>query len=346
MGCVLLAVSPCALVGVVNAGYQVLGASRRQGLERLPGWLGEGLAVLGLPAAPESVAACLLVGLGRALPMLAVAGGIAWAWARLFARLRGRASSEAIPVVVVLFALSLPPAIPLWQVALGISFAVVVGLEIFGGTGRNVVNPALAGLAFLYFTYPASFSGEGVWVGVAGADGTTVLRAASEGGLAALGAGSIRWIDTLVGLEPGALGETSALACLAGGVLLVYARLASWRVLAGGVLGLAITAELSNALADATRPLRGLAWHWHLTTGSFAFGLVFLATDPVTSAVTAAGRWAYGALIGFLVVVVRVFNPAHPEGVMVAILLANVLAPLLDRAVVWRHGLRRRRRLG
>ena len=234
----------------------------------------------------------------------------------------------------------------MWQAVVGISFGLVVGMEIFGGTGRYVFHPVLVGLAFLYFTYPASFSGEGVWVGVPGADGTTVLRAASEGGLAALGAGSIRWIDTLVGLEPGALGETSALACLAGGVLLVYARLASWRVLAGGVLGLVITAELSNALADATRPLRGLAWHWHLTTGSFAFGLVFLATDPVTSAVTAAGRWAYGALIGFLVVVVRVFNPAHPEGVMVAILLANVLAPLLDRAVVWRYGLRRRRRLG
>lgn len=346
MHCVLWAVAPCALVGVANAGYQALWAAQRQGLEPLPGWRGEWLRALGLAPSPESALACMAYGLACALPVLAVAAGVGWAWVQLFERLRGRSSGEALPVVVVLFALMLPPTIPLWQVMLGISFAVVVGLEIFGGTGRNVANPALVGFVFLYFSYPASFSADGIWVAMEGATSATVLGALAEGGFPAVQADGMTWERTLMGWEPGGLGETSALACLAGAALLVYARVASWRVIAGGFLGLVTTAALSNALGDPGRPQIGLPWYWHLTVGSFAFGIVFLATDPVTSAATAPGRWAYGALIGFVAVLVRVFNPAHPEGVMMAILLGNVLAPLLDHVVLRVHGLRRRRRLG
>jgi Na+-transporting NADH:ubiquinone oxidoreductase subunit B len=344
--CLLWAVAPCALLGVANAGYQALAAADLYGIDELPEWQLGALEALGLEAWPESAVACGVVGLMRAVPILAVAAGVGWAWTRVFARVRGRSASEALPAVVVLFALMLPPAIPLWQVAIGISFAVVLGLEVFGGTGRNVVHPALVGVALLYFAYPASFSGEGVWVGLPGVEAPPVLSAVAAGGLDAVAEAEITWLDTFLGREPGALGETSVLACLAGAALLLYAGLASWRILAGGVLGLAAAAALANAFGDPARPEVGLPIHWHLTAGGFAFGLVFVATDPVTSAGTAAGRWAYGVLIGFLVVLVRVFNPAHAEGVMMAILLANVAAPLLDHVAVRAHGLRRRRRRG
>ena len=345
LGCVLLAVLPCALVGVVNAGHQALLVAGDRGPTAPSGWRGDLLGVLGLAPEPESTAACAVYGLACALPMLAVALGVSRAWQQLFARVRGRVPSEAVPVVAVLFTLVLPPGIPLWQVALGITFATVVGLEIFGGTGRNVVNPALAGLAFLYFAYPASFSSEGAWVALEGPGTPTVLAAAAQGGLDAVQALGVTWRGTLLGWEPGALGETSALACALGAAFLVYARVASWRVIAGGLLGLVVSAALARALGDAERPLVSFPWHWHLTAGSFAFGLAFLATDPVTSAATAVGRWLYGGLIGALVVLVRVFNPAHAEGVMLAILLANVSAPLIDHLVVHVHVRRRRRRL-
>jgi Na+-transporting NADH:ubiquinone oxidoreductase subunit B len=328
---VLWAVAPAAGVGVANAGHQALLAASRAGLDRAPGLAG----AIGVPVAPSSVAACLVAGAGLALPLLAVSCVVAWGWTRLFRRVRGRAAVEVWPVVAVLFALGLPPGMPPWQAALGISFALVVGLEIFGGAGRNPANPALVGLAFLYLAYPASFSGA-AWSGVPGVAIPTVLATAADGGAAALQAA---WVDTLLGLEPGALGETSALACLAGAAVLVYARIASWRILAGGVAGLTATAALVQVWQEAALP-----WYWHLTTGSFAFGLAFLATDPVTSASTPAGRWIYGAGIGAFVVLLRAFNPALVEGVIVAILLGNVLAPLIDAGVVSVHRLHRRTR--
>jgi Na+-transporting NADH:ubiquinone oxidoreductase subunit B len=343
MRVVLWAVAPCAGVGVVNTGWQALCAAQRSGLAAPPGWRGALLASLGATTRPDSGLACALLGLAWLLPVLAVAAAAGLAWGELFARVRRRPRSEAIPVVVVLFALLLPPAVPLWQVAIGASLAVVLGLEIFGGTGRNVVNPALVGFALLYFAYPASFSAEGVWVATPGAQAKPVLAAAARGGMEAVRAQGITWSDTLVGLEPGALGETSALACALGGALLVWTGLASWRVMLGAVAGLAATAALANAFGDPDRPLVGLPVAWHLSTGAFAFGVAFLATDPVTSAVTPAGRWAYGAFVGFFTVLVRVFNPAHAEGVVMAVLLGNVLAPLLDHVAV-RVRLRRRRR--
>jgi Na+-transporting NADH:ubiquinone oxidoreductase subunit B len=346
MRCLVAAVLPCALVGVANVGRQAFLGARLEGLATIPGWRGELLRALGLGIAPESLIDCAAHGLTFAVPILAVSFGVGWAVERGVARLREREPSEVFPVVALLLALMLPPTLPLWQVALGIAFALVVGLEIFGGTGRNVVHPALVGLAFLYFAYPASFAGEGVWVALPGAQATRLLGAVAQDGPAALGALGIGWRDTVMGWEPGALGETSALACLLGGAFLVATGLASWRVILGGVAGLVATVALANTFGDPARPLVGLPWYWHLTTGSFAFGLVFVATDPVTSATTAAGRWAYGVLIGFLVAVVRIFNPAHPEGVLMAILLGNVLAPLLDHVVSFTHVRRRRRRLG
>jgi Na+-transporting NADH:ubiquinone oxidoreductase subunit B len=346
MRCVLWAVTPAVLFGAINAGQQVLSAARVVGLDALPGWQLALVRVLGFPPSPESPGASLVVGLACAVPIVAVAAITGWLWSRLFARMRGRSSPEALPVAVTLFALCLPPGIPLWQVALGSSFAVVVGLEIFGGTGRNPVHPAVVGFVFLYFAYPASFSGPGVWVALEGAPGATVLGTLAENGPTAVRASQMRWTDTLIGWQPGALGVTSALASAIGGAFLVYAQLASWRVIAGGVLGLAASAALVNALGDPGRPGVGLPWAWHLTTGSFAFAIVFLATDPVTSPSTAPARFVYGILIGVLTLLVRVFSPSHPEGAMLAILLGNVLAPLLDHATVRVHCWRRRRRRG
>ena len=346
MRCLLCAVAPAALVGAVNAGQQVLLAGRVLGQDEPPGWRGALVHALGFPPSPESPGASLVVGLSCAIPVLLVAAGSGWLWSQLFARVRGRSSPEMLPVAVTLFALTLPPGIPLWQVALGSSFAIVVGLEIFGGTGRNPVHPALVGFAFLYFAYPASFSGPGTWVALEGAPSTTVLGTLSQGGAAALQTTRVQWMDTLLGWQAGALGVTSALACVAGGVFLVYAQLASWRIMLGGVLGLAVTAALVNTVGDSMRPQVGLPWHWHLTTGSFAFGIVFLATDPVTSPDTAPARLVYGILIGALTVLVRVFSPAHPEGAMLAILLGNVLAPVLDHATIRLHRWRRSRRRG
>jgi Na+-transporting NADH:ubiquinone oxidoreductase subunit B len=277
-------------------------------------------------------------------PIAAVAAISAWVWHRIFLRLRGRGAAEALPVVVALFTLSLPPTLPLWQVAFGSSAAVVLGLEIFGGTGRNVANPALVGVALLAFAYPASFSGEGSWVALDGAEATPALRLLAQEGAEALLDGELGWRATFVGSEPGALGDTSAAACLLGALVLVRAGLASWRVIVGGALGLLASVALANAVGESARPELGLPGWWHLTTGSFAFGLVFLATDPVTSPLTKAGRWVYGALIGLVTALVRIFNPAIEDGTWMAILLGNLLAPLIDRAVVGIHGWRRSRR--
>ena len=342
MGCVLWALVPCALAGLANTGHQALAAAELWFEAPTSGpfaWL----VALGLPTSSESAIACLAYGLCVAAPIAAAAAVTAWAWHRIFVRLRGRSAGEALPVVVALFALSLPPTLPLWQVALGASAAVVLGLEIFGGTGRNVANPALVGVVLLGFAYPASFSGEGTWVALEGAEAMPPLRVLAREGARAVLDGELDWRATFLGSEPGALGDTSAAACLLGALVLVRAGLASWRVLAGGVLGLVATVALGNAVGDAARPEVGLPPWWHLTTGSFSFGLVFLATDPVTSPLTNPGRWVYGALIGLVTALVRIFNPAIDDGTTMAILLGNLLAPLIDRGVVGIHGWRRSR---
>ncbi|TFH23811.1 MAG: NADH:ubiquinone reductase (Na(+)-transporting) subunit B [Myxococcales bacterium] len=308
MGHVLLALVPCLLIGLYNTGVQAGNAIAQTGAAALPSWRASQPAIV--------------LGLACFLPVYGVTLLVGTLWQRVFAAARKRSSAAGFSVTALLFALSLPPTIPLWQVALGISFGLVIGREIFGGTGRNPFNPALTGLAFLYFAYPGSLATTG------GADG---LREAGIG-----------WWQTAVGLEAGAPGETSALACLAGAGVLLYSRIISWRILAGGIAGLVATSTLFGLGAE---PSASLPWYWHLTLGGFAFGLVFFATDPVTSAATDVGRWLYGAFIGIATVVIRVANPAHTEGVMLAILLANIVAPLIDHAVV-RANVRRRQARG
>ena len=343
---VLVALVPCLLVGLYNSGYQANLALAQLGLRTTTGWRGSLLDTFGVGFDAGSTWDCMLHGAAYFVPLIAVSALTGAACQRAFALLRDRRPSPGLAVTVTLFSLSLPPGIPLWQAALGITFGVVVGREVFGGTGKNFLNPALVGLVFVYFAYPLAFKGAGVWTAVDGFTGATALGVAALGGMQAVEATGVTWNESFLGLVPGSIGETSTLACLIGGAYLMLRRIASWRILAGATLGLVGTVLLFQLTGGSSSTAAQVPWFWHLTLGSFAFGVTFMATDPVSAAQTNAGRWIYGLLIGFLVVVIRVQSPVHPEGVMLAILLGNVFAPLIDHAVVRRDIRRRRRRRG
>jgi len=246
-----------------------------------------------------------------------------------FASKRGHEVNEGFFVTSILFTLTLPPGTPLWMAALGIIFGVVIGKEVFGGTGKNFLNPALTGRAFLYFAYPAQMSGDAVWVAV---DGYT---AATSLGTAALGEGyGFGFWEAFIGNIPGSIGETSTLAIAIAAVILMASRIASWRIILGCVLGLFIGTAMFNLIGSDSNPMFGIPPEWHLVMGGFAFGAVFMATDPVSAAMTNRGRLIYGMLIGFTCILIRVVNPAFPEGMMLAILFGNLFAPLIDHFVV------------
>ena len=336
MRTVLVALGPCVAFGLYNTGFQANRAIVALDTEPAVVWRDTVLAWLGAGREAASVPDCVLLGALYFGPLVAVALLVGAMWERIFAAVRRRPLAPGLGVTAVLFTACLPPSMSWWQVALGVSAGVVVGKEIFGGTGRNVFNPAVVGLAFLYFAYPASMRGEGVWIAVDGTAGATDLRLAIAGGEAALAERGSTWFEAFLGRTPGALAGTSALGCLLGALYLVQQRVASWRIVLGVLLGAAATSALFAGPSPA----------WHLVLGGLAFGAVFLATDPVTSATTELGRWIYGFLIGFLVVLIRVANPIHVEGVLLAILLGNVFAPLIDHGVIWLHTTRRRRRFG
>ncbi len=283
---------------------------------------------------------CFWYGAVFFLPIYIVTFLVGISWEILFAIKRGHEVNEGFFVTSILFALTCPPSIPLWQVALGISFGVVFGKEVFGGTGKNFLNPALAGRAFLYFAYPAQMSGDAVWIAVDGITGATPLSVVAAGGMEAVQQ-QWSWMQAFMGSIPGSIGETSKLAILLGGVLLLVTRVASWRIIAGVFLGMVALSSLFNLIGSDTNPAFAMPWYWHLVTGGFAFGMVFMATDPVSAAMTDTGKWTYGMLIGVMTVLIRVVNPAYPEGIMLAILFANIFAPLMDHFVV-RANIKRR----
>ncbi len=340
---VLFASAPAAVIGLYNVGLQANTAIYAMELTEMTGWRPALLAASGIGFNPDSFWACFIHGLLYFLPIYLVTMAVGGIWEVLFAAVRNHEVNEGFLVTSWLFALILPPTIPLWQVALGVSFGTVVGKEIFGGTGKNFLNPALVGRAFLFFAYPSQISGN-VWVPVDGYSGATPLAMAAEGGVQGMVDGGVTWMQAFIGTVPGSLGETSALACLLGAVFLVYARIASWRIMLGVVLGLFFMTALFNLVGSDTNPMFGVPWHWHLVIGSAAFGLVFMATDPVSASMTETGRWIYGALIGVMIVLIRVVNPAYPEGVMLAILFGNVFAPVIDWFVVRANVQRRIRR--
>jgi Na+-transporting NADH:ubiquinone oxidoreductase subunit B len=339
---VWIAALPCMLMALFNTGYQANSAMQALGLTEVPGWRGAIQNMFGF--SPMNPISDLVHGALYFLPVYIVtlvAGGI---WEVLFAVVRKHDVNEGFFVSSILFALTLPPNTPLWQVAIGISFGVVIGKEIFGGTGKNFLNPALTGRAFLYFAYPASMSGDAVWTAVDGFSGATALGMAALGGVDAIREGGISWWQTFFGFEQGSMGETSTLACMIGAAFLIYTRIASWRIIAGVMAGMIATSVLLNVVGSDSNAMFSMPWYWHLTLGGFAFGTAYMATDPVSAAHTNMGRWIFGALIGFMTVLIRVVNPAFPEGIMLAILFANIFAPLIDYAVIKANISRRVRR--
>ncbi len=275
------------------------------------------------------------------LPIYAVVFIVAIAWETLFASIRNHEINEGAFVTTVLFALSCPPDIPLWQAAMGITFGIVIGKEIFGGTGKNFLNPALTGRAFIYFAYPTQLSGDKVWIsGLSdnliipeGFSGATPLGVAAEQGIPGL-TSSFSWWDAFIGNIPGSIGETSVIAIFIGLLILLITKVASYRIVLGTLTGMILMSSFLNIVGSDSNPMFLVPWYWHLVIGGFAFGLVFMATEPVSGSGTNLGRWIYGLIIGVMVVLIRVINPAFPEGMMLAILFANLLAPVIDHMVV------------
>jgi Na+-transporting NADH:ubiquinone oxidoreductase subunit B len=333
---VVISLIPCTVFGMYNAGYQALRAE------------GAGLDFLD----------CMTRGAYLVLPIIITSYAVGGTWEALFSIVRRHEINEGFLVTGILFPLTLPPDIPLWMVAAGISFGVVIGKEIFGGTGMNILNPALTARAFVFFAYPAHISGDRVWTAlpqdaghlVDGYSGATALLIPhqAEAGSNAVQAllnvsyNDFSWMNMFLGFIPGSIGETSTLCCLIGAVFLILTGIGSWRIMAAVCVGMTAMASFLNFMATETSgaAMTLPAWY-HLVMGGFAFGTVFMATDPVSAAITNKGKWVYGILIGVLIVLIRVVNPAYPEGVMLAILFMNIFAPLIDHYVV-KANIRRR----
>ncbi|AAK03413.1 TPA: NADH:ubiquinone reductase (Na(+)-transporting) subunit B [Pasteurella multocida] len=290
----------------------------------------------------------MLLGATYFLPIYLTIFLVGGFWEVLFAMVRKHEINEGFFVTSILLALIVPPTLPLWQAALATTFGVVVAKEIFGGVGKNFMNPALAARAFLFFAYPAQISGDTVWVAADGFSGATALSQWAVGGEAGLKhvvtGQPITWMDAFIGNIPGSIGEVSTLALIIGAAIIVFARIASWRIIAGVMIGMIATSALFNLIGSSTNPLFAMPWYWHFVLGGFALGMFFMATDPVSAAFTNKGKWWYGILIGAMAVLIRVVNPAYPEGMMLAILFANLFAPVFDYLVVQANIKRRRAR--
>ncbi len=282
-------------------------------------------------------------GFDKIIPIILVAFITGAFWEILFAVVRKHPISEGFLVTCALIPLVMPASIPLWQVSIATSFGIVIGKEIFGGVGMNIFNPALVARAFLFFTYPGRISGDKVWVigpdGYSGATALAVPAAEVNQHAVSLLNGVTQfdysWWNMLVGWIPGSIGETSKLLIVMGAIFLAITKIANWRVMAGSLIGLGVTAYLTNLMAPfSSNTMLSLPAHYHLVMGGFLFGMAFMATEPVTGCHTNQGRWVYGILFGMLTVIVRAINPAYPEGTMLAILLLNAFASLIDWFVI------------
>ena len=328
---VWLATFPAMFFGMWNIGFQANSIMADIGMTSQDGIRG---AIIGLLAGYDATSVWdnMIHGAAYFLPIYITTFVVGITWEIIFATVRKHEVNEGFFVTSILFSLSCPPDLPLWMVAIGISFGVVIGKEIFGGTGKNFLNPALTGRAFLYFAYPAYMSGDAVWTAVDGYSGATMLSLAASEGLPNASK-AYTWMESFIGTIPGSIGETSTLAILLGGFVLLYMKIASWRIVAGILIGSMVLSELFN-LFNSDNPMFNLPFYWHWVIGGFAFGAIFMATDPVSAAMTNSGKFWYGILIGVMVILIRVANPAFPEGMMLAILFANLFAPLFDHFAV------------
>ena len=359
---VVIALTPCILMACYNTGAQTnevaakaveSGAAYADVVSEL-GWRASVVRLFGWdPASGGNLFYNFLHGALYFLPVFLVTQMVGGMWEVIFCCVRKHDINEGFLVTGMLFPLTLPATIPLWQVALGISFGVVIGKEVFGGTGKNFLNPALTARAFLYFAYPIQITGSTVWAGmVDGVSCPTLLttmgnvqNAVPNGGafqdVIQNQLGNLSLFQAFLGNIPGSMGETSTLACLLGATFLIATGVGSWRIMAGVLIGSMGLATVFNGVESTTNAMYQVPPLWHLCTGGLAFGLVFMATDPVSAAMTDTGRWVYGILIGMMAITVRVLNPAFPEGIMLAILLGNVFAPVIDFAVVQQNIKRR-----
>ena len=313
---VVLALLPCFLFGIYNVAHQIM---------------------------PEAdLMTKVIQGSLVVLPIYAVVFAVGGICELLFAIIRGHEINEGFLVTGFLIPLCLPPTIPLWMVAVATVFGVVIGKEIFGGTGYNVFNPALLARAFLFFSYPVYMSGDKVWTADGISQATPLLSASSNSLDPASPFYGVSWLDAFLGFIPGSIGETSTLAILIGALFLILTGIASSRVMIFTFAGMVFTSTLLNFIGSETNAMFGIPPHWHFVMGGFAFGMVFMATDPVSSAQTDQGRMYYGLLIGFMAVIIRCINPAYPEGMMLAILFANAFAPLFDYYAVQKNIERRK----
>ncbi len=344
---VVVALIPCIYMAMYNTGLQAARAIAK-GAAPLDTWQTRAMEWLGVAINdPSDLWANILHGALYFLPVFIVTPAIGGTIEAIFAIVRKHDINEGFLVTWMLFPLILPPTIPLWQVAMDITFGVLFGKEIFGGTGMNILNPALTARVFLFFAYPAEISGDKVWTAAVtspdGVSGATWLAEAAVGGPATLEQ-SITWMDAFLGTIPGSMGETSTLACLIGAVVLLITRIGSWRILGSLIAGSFLATLLLNAIGSDTNPLLNVPFHWQMVLGGWAFGAVFMATEPVTASHTEKGQLIYGFLIGVLAIFIRVLNPAFPEGMMLAILFMNVFAATIDHFVVQANIRRRKAR--
>jgi Na+-transporting NADH:ubiquinone oxidoreductase subunit B len=330
MTIVIYALVPTVIMALYNTGLQANLALSVLEKASLDGWRGSVISFLGTGFSANSILSNIVIGALYFFPVYIITFAVGIIWEIIFAIVRKHEVNEGFFVTSLLFPLILPPDIPLWQVAIGISFGVVIGKEVFGGTGMNILNPALTARAFLFFAYPAQISGDKVWVAVDGLSRATPLAQFADPAMKV----SASWWDAFIGLIPGSMGETSTLACIIGAIILIATGVGSWRIISSILVGMVGMSLFLNLMGSSTNPMFQVSPMWHLVIGGFAFGAVFMATDPVTAAMTEQGKYLYGLLIGILVVLVRVVNPAFPEGMMLAILFMNVFAPIIDRIFI------------
>ena len=349
---VVFALIPCIIVAMINTGYQA-NLAIHLAESSAAGWRGMLIDMIGIGYNPGNPIANLIHGALYYFPVLIVTFVVGGHIEVLFSIVRKHEVNEGFLVTGMLFPLVLPPTIPLWQVAVGIAFGVIAGKEIFGGTGKNIFNPALMGRAFLFFAYPAQISGDKVWTAVtdtnapdgfsgATALGNVAVLPAGESWRAGIEEMGVSWLDAFLGSIPGSMGETSVFAILLGAILLIATGIGSWRIMAGVFIGSMVTVFGMNLIGSETNALVNMPFHWHMVLGGWAFGLVFMATDPVSASYSNSGRWVYGLLIGIIAMIARVINPAFPEGMMLAILFMNAFAPTIDY-VVMKSNIKRRK---
>jgi len=339
MTTVVIALIPCVIMALYNTGYQANLLYSIDNSKTAIGFRHHIMEFFNIPYDYKSIYSNFFLGSLYFFPLYIITLIVGGTWELLFAVIRKHEIGEAFLVTSLLYPLILPPTVPLWEASVALSIGLVLGKEVFGGTGRNIVNPALFSRAVLFFAYPASMSGDKVWIGL-----DSISKATPLSEMALSGNISYSLADAFLGFIPGSMGETSTLACLLGAAVLIYTGIGSWRIMLMSVIGLIATSSVFYFIGSETNHMFQLNPFVHLILGGFAFGTVYMATDPVSASMTTVGKYFYGFLIGALTAIIRVVNPAYPEGAMLAILFANIMAPIIDHFVIEANIKRREKR--